>query len=89
MGIIAFLVIGLLAGLIARALLPGNQSMGLLATTLLGIAGSFVGGFIGSLFRTDGRVFDLHPSGLIFSVIGAMLLLLLVGMAGRGRRVRV
>jgi uncharacterized membrane protein YeaQ/YmgE (transglycosylase-associated protein family) len=89
MGIIAFLVIGLLAGLIARALLPGNQSMGLLATTLLGIAGSFVGGFIGSLFRTDGRIFDLHPSGLIFSVIGSMLLLLLVGMAGRSRRVRV
>jgi uncharacterized membrane protein YeaQ/YmgE (transglycosylase-associated protein family) len=89
MGIIAFLVIGLLAGLIARALMPGNQSMGLLATMLLGIAGSFVGGFIGSLFRSDGRVFDLHPSGLIFSVIGAMLLLLLVGMAGRSRRVRV
>jgi uncharacterized membrane protein YeaQ/YmgE (transglycosylase-associated protein family) len=89
MSIIAFLVIGLLAGLIARALLPGNQSMGLVATTLLGIAGSFVGGFIGSLFRTDGRMFDLHPSGLIFSVIGAMLLLLLVGMAGRSRRVRV
>jgi len=89
MGIIAFLVIGLLAGLIARALLPGNQSMGLLATTLLGIAGSFVGGFIGSLFRSDGRIFDLHPSGLIFSVIGSMLLLLLVGMAGRNRRVRV
>jgi uncharacterized membrane protein YeaQ/YmgE (transglycosylase-associated protein family) len=89
MGIIAFLVIGLIAGLIARALMPGNQSMGLLATTLLGIAGSFVGGFVASLFRTDGRVFDLHPSGLIFSVIGAMLLLLLVGMAGRSRRVRV
>jgi uncharacterized membrane protein YeaQ/YmgE (transglycosylase-associated protein family) len=89
MSIIAFLVIGLLAGLIARALLPGNQSMGLLATMLLGIAGSFVGGFIGSLFRSDGRMWDLHPSGLIFSVIGSMLLLLLVGMAGRGRRVRV
>lgn len=89
MGIIAFLVIGLLAGLIARALLPGNQSMGLLTTTLLGIAGSFVGGFIGSLFRSDGRVFDLHPSGLIFSVIGSMLLLLLVGLAGGRRRVRV
>jgi uncharacterized membrane protein YeaQ/YmgE (transglycosylase-associated protein family) len=89
MSIIAFLVIGLLAGLIARALMPGNQSMGLIATTLLGIAGSFVGGFIGSFFRTDGRMFDLHPSGLIFSVIGAMLVLLLVGLAGRGRRVRV
>jgi uncharacterized membrane protein YeaQ/YmgE (transglycosylase-associated protein family) len=89
MGIIAFLVIGLIAGLIARALMPGNQSMGLLATMLLGIAGSFVGGFVASLFYTNGRVFDLHPTGLIFSVIGSMLLLLLVGMAGRSRRVRV
>jgi uncharacterized membrane protein YeaQ/YmgE (transglycosylase-associated protein family) len=89
MSIIAFLVIGLLAGLIARALMPGNQSMGLIATTLLGIAGSFVGGFVGSFFNSDGRVMDLHPSGLIFSVIGAMLVLLLVGFAGRSRRVRV
>lgn len=88
MGIIAFLVIGLLAGLIARALMPGNQSMGLLSTTLLGIVGSFVGGFIGSLFRSDGRIFDLHASGIIMSVIGAMLVMLLVGMSGR-RRVHV
>ena len=87
MSIIAFLVIGLLAGLIARALMPGNQSMGLLATMLLGIAGSFVGGLIASLFYTNGRMWDLHPTGLIFSVIGAMLVLLLVGMAGRSRRV--
>ncbi|MCP3162895.1 GlsB/YeaQ/YmgE family stress response membrane protein [Myxococcus qinghaiensis] len=88
MGIIAFLVIGLLAGLIARALMPGNQSMGLVATTLLGIVGSFVGGFIGSLFRSDGRVFDLHPTGLLFSVLGALAVLFLVGLAGR-RRVHV
>ncbi|NTX05099.1 GlsB/YeaQ/YmgE family stress response membrane protein [Myxococcus sp. CA051A] len=88
MGIIAFLVIGLLAGLLARALMPGNQSMGLVATTLLGIVGSFVGGFIGSLFRSDGRIFDLHPSGLLFSVLGAIAVLFLVGLAGR-RRVHV
>ncbi len=89
MGIIAFLVLGLIAGLLARALMPGNQGMGLLATTLLGIAGSFVGGLIGSLFRHDGRVFDLHPSGLLMSALGSMLLLFLVGMAGRRRRVHV
>ncbi len=88
MGIIAFLVIGLIAGLLARAIMPGNQSMGLLATTLLGIAGSFVGGLIGSLFRGDGRMFDLHPSGILMSVLGALLLLFLVGLAGR-RRVHV
>ncbi|RKH12551.1 GlsB/YeaQ/YmgE family stress response membrane protein [Corallococcus praedator] len=89
MGIIAFLVIGLIAGLIARAIMPGNQSMGLIATTLLGIAGSFVGGFVGSLFSRDGRMFDLHPTGLLFSVLGALVVLFLVGLAGRGRRVHV
>ncbi len=85
MGIIAFIIIGLIAGLIARAILPGRQSMGLLATTLLGMVGSLVGGLIGSLFVRNGRLFDLHPSGLIMSVIGAIIVLLLVGAAGRRR----
>ena len=85
MGIIAFIVVGLIAGLIARAILPGRQNMGLLATTLLGIVGSFVGGLIGSLFRRDGRLFDLHPSGILMSVLGAIVVLLLVGAAGRRR----
>ncbi|MFL5320512.1 MAG: GlsB/YeaQ/YmgE family stress response membrane protein [Myxococcaceae bacterium] len=90
MGIIAFIIIGLIAGLIARAIMPGQQSMGLLATTLLGMAGSLIGGLIGSLFnRGDGRLFDLRPSGIIMSVIGSIVLLLLVGYAGRGRRVHV
>lgn len=85
MGIIAFIIIGLIAGLIARAILPGRQSMGLLATTLLGMVGSLIGGLIGSLFERDGRLFDLRPSGLIMSVIGAIVVLLLVGAAGRRR----
>ena len=88
MGILAFIVIGLLAGLIARAIMPGNQSMGLVATTLLGMVGSLVGGLVGSLFSRTGRIFDLHPSGLIFSVLGALLVLFLVGFSGR-RRVSV
>ncbi|WNZ63393.1 GlsB/YeaQ/YmgE family stress response membrane protein [Myxococcus sp. MxC21-1] len=85
MGIIAFIVIGLIAGLIARAILPGKQSMGLIATTLLGMVGSLVGGLVGSLFHRDGRLFDLRPSGIIMSVIGAIVVLLLVGAAGRRR----
>jgi len=85
MGIIAFIIIGLIAGLIARAILPGRQSMGLLATTLLGMVGSLVGGLIGSLFVRDGRLFDLHPTGLLMSVVGAIAVLLLVGAAGRRR----
>jgi len=85
MGIIAFIVIGLIAGLIARAILPGRQSMGLIATTLLGMVGSLVGGLIGSLFRRDGRLFDLHPTGILMSVVGAIVVLLLVGAAGKRR----
>ena len=88
MGILAFIVIGLLAGLIARAIMPGNQSMGLVATTLLGMVGSLVGGLIGSLFSRGGRIFDLHPTGLIFSVLGALLVMFVMGFAGR-RRVTV
>ena len=88
MGIIAFIIIGLLAGLLARAVMPGRQNMGLVATTLLGMVGSLVGGLIGSLFTRDGRLFDLRPSGIIMSVLGALLVLFLVGAAGR-RRVHV
>jgi len=88
MGILAFIIIGLLAGLIARAIMPGNQSMGLVATTLLGMVGSLVGGLIGSLFNRTGRIFDLHPTGVIMSVLGAVLVLFLMGFSGR-RRVSV
>jgi uncharacterized membrane protein YeaQ/YmgE (transglycosylase-associated protein family) len=84
-GLIGFIIVGLIAGLIARAILPGRQNMGLLATMLLGMVGSFVGGLIGSLFRRDGRLFDLHPSGILMSVLGAIVVLLLVGAAGRRR----
>jgi uncharacterized membrane protein YeaQ/YmgE (transglycosylase-associated protein family) len=85
MGIVAFIVIGVVAGLIARALVPGNQNMGLIATAILGVVGSFVGGLIATLFRSNGRALDLHPTGLLFSVIGAMAVLMLVGLAN-GRR---
>jgi uncharacterized membrane protein YeaQ/YmgE (transglycosylase-associated protein family) len=85
MGIIAFIVVGITAGLVARALMPGNQSLGLVATALLGSVGSFVGGLVATLFRSRGHAWDLSPTGLLFSVIGAMALLLLVSFAN-GRR---
>gem|GEM_PF-67609 len=86
-GIITMIVIGVVAGLIARAIVPGRQSMGVLATILLGIVGSFVGGLLGSLFSRDGNLVDLRPSGLLWSIIGAVVVLLLVGFAGRRRAV--
>jgi uncharacterized membrane protein YeaQ/YmgE (transglycosylase-associated protein family) len=82
MSILLFIVFGLIVGLLARALLPGRQSMGVGMTILLGVAGSFVGGFIGALL-TDSRVTDFNTAGIIGSVIGAILLLVLVGARGR------
>jgi len=87
MGILTMIIIGLVAGLIARAIVPGRQSMGILATILLGIVGSFVGGLLGSLFSSDGNLMDLRPSGLLWSIIGAIVVLLLVGLAGRRRAI--
>ena len=78
MTILLFIVFGLIVGLLARALMPGRQRMGLMMTALLGVAGSFIGGFLTSLV-TDHRVTDLNTAGMLGSVLGALLLLLLVG----------
>lgn len=67
-------VFGFVAGAVARALMPGADKMGCLATILLGVAGSLVGGFIWSiLFRPPWASFE--PGGLVLAVIGAMLVL--------------
>ena len=84
MTILLFIVFGLIVGLIARAVLPGRQSMGLIATMLLGVAGSFVGGFLGSLISNH-KVTDLHTAGIIGSVLGAILLMILAGGAFRSK----
>jgi uncharacterized membrane protein YeaQ/YmgE (transglycosylase-associated protein family) len=84
MGIILFIVFGFVVGLIARAVLPGRQSMGLVGTSLLGIAGSFVGGFLVSLV-THNRITDLNTAGVIGSILGALVLLVLASRFS-GRR---
>lgn len=89
MGIVLFLVFGLIVGFIARAIMPGTQKMSLLATMVLGVVGSFIGGFIGALL-TDSRVLDFNTAGLIGSVIGALIALVVAGGAfGRGIRAHV
>lgn len=68
-------VVGIVVGAIARFIMPGSEHIGILMTGVLGIAGSFVGGFIARIFSkpADGAV--VHPAGLILSIVGALILL--------------
>jgi uncharacterized membrane protein YeaQ/YmgE (transglycosylase-associated protein family) len=70
-------IVGFFVGLIARALLPGNDSMGFLATVGVGILGSLVGGFLGGLISKPAPGSKFHPAGFILSVICSIGLLLL------------
>lgn len=74
MGFIVWLIVGLLAGFIARAVVPGPDPMGFVGTLVLGLVGSLVGGFLGNLV-TSGD-FDISAAGIIGSIIGAIIALL-------------
>jgi uncharacterized membrane protein YeaQ/YmgE (transglycosylase-associated protein family) len=78
--IIWMIIIGFLAGWIARALVPGVDAMGFWMTAGLGIVGSFVGGFLSRLFSKpeEGAVF--HPAGILMSIIGAIIVLYVARM---------
>lgn len=84
--VIVLIVVGLIAGAIARLLVPGRDPMGILATIALGIVGSFIGGFLENLIQYHTlSVRNFHPAGLIGSIIGAIVLLLLLRLTGRER----
>jgi uncharacterized membrane protein YeaQ/YmgE (transglycosylase-associated protein family) len=86
MNIIAWIVLGLLAGAIAKAIYPGHQGGGILATILLGIVGAFVGGSLYSLFSTGTLALtatSLSIPGLIVAIIGAMVAIFLWGLIAR------
>ena len=92
MGIIAFLILGLLAGMIAKALLPGDDPGGIIVTMLIGVAGALIGGFLAA------ALFNAHPlddffdiSTWITAIVGSIILLLAYRMIvgarpGGGRR---
>lgn len=87
--IVLLIVVGLIAGLLARLLVPGRDHMGILGTIVLGIVGSFVGGFIWNLIEYHRLATDrFHTVGIIGSALGAIVVLLLLRVTGmeRGRR---
>ncbi len=83
--IITLIIVGLIAGALARLIVPGRQHLSILATIVLGIVGSFVGGFLANLIF-HGSI-SLNSSGIIGSVIGAIIVLLIyTRVRGRGAR---
>jgi uncharacterized membrane protein YeaQ/YmgE (transglycosylase-associated protein family) len=85
---IGFIIAGLVIGALARLIKPGKQNLGLVATLLLGLAGSVIGGVIASLLGT-GDIFELNILGFIVAVIAAVLLIgVAEGIAGRRKSVR-
>ncbi len=84
--IISIVVVGLIAGALARLIVPGKQDISILMTIVLGIVGSFIGGFLGYLlFHKDSANGFLQPSGIIGSVIGAIIALLIWTRVGNRR----
>jgi uncharacterized membrane protein YeaQ/YmgE (transglycosylase-associated protein family) len=86
--VIGFIVAGLIIGALARLIKPGKQNLGLLATLLLGLVGSVIGGVVASLLGT-GDIFELNFLGFIVAVIAAVLLIgTAEAVAGRRNSVR-
>lgn len=82
-----FIVAGLIIGALARLIKPGKQNLGLLATLLLGLAGSVIGGVIASFFGT-GNIFELNILGFIVAVLASVALIgVAEGLSGRRRKV--
>ncbi len=88
--IISLIIIGLVAGALARLLVPGRDPMGIGGTILLGIVGSFLGGFLGYvLFHKDSDQGFFQPAGIFGSIIGAIIALLIYRHFSRSRRSRL
>jgi uncharacterized membrane protein YeaQ/YmgE (transglycosylase-associated protein family) len=83
LGIIGWIIFGLVVGVIGKLLMPGRDPGGFVITILLGIAGALLGGFLGRAF---GLYDEGDPVGFIMAVIGAIVLLVLYRMMFRGRR---
>ncbi len=75
MGIIAWILLGLIAGALAKAIMPGDDPGGIIVTILIGIAGALIGGFIWNLGPGNGSYGDLDVGGILIAVVGSLILL--------------
>ena len=88
MGILAFLLLGLLAGVIAKALIPGRQSEGWLLTLVLGVVGALLGGWLGSTLLGYGLGEFFSIRTWLLAIAGAVIVFLIYGAVTGGRRRR-
>ena len=84
MSVIMWIIFGLVVGVVAKFLMPGRDPGGFIITTVLGIAGALIGGFMG---RAMGMYQENDPVGFVMAVVGAIVLLLLYRLVARPRRV--
>ena len=87
MGILAWIILGLIAGAIAKAIMPGRDPGGFIVTALIGIVGAVIGGFLGNMIFGIGGVSGVDIRSILISVVGALLLLWIYRMATRRRTV--
>jgi uncharacterized membrane protein YeaQ/YmgE (transglycosylase-associated protein family) len=90
MGIIGWIVLGLIAGILAKAIFPGAERLGLIMTTLLGIGGALLGGFVASLVGLGDPIDEFFDfSTWAAAVVGALVILWVASKLGVGRRSRL
>ena len=85
MGILAWIILGLIAGAIAKAIMPGRDPGGFIVTALIGIVGAVIGGFLGNMLFGIGGVSGVDIRSILIAVVGALVLLWIYRMA-TGRR---
>ena len=86
MGILGWIIVGLIAGVVAKAIVPGNSPSGIILTILLGIGGALLGGFLAVTFGlgSDAQTFDLRT--IVIAILGAVVILLLYNSFFGSRR---
>ena len=78
---VSMIVVGLVVGILARVLYPGDVPMGLILSAVLGVVGSFLAGFVGSMLDKEPGT-QLKPAGFVYSILGALVVIFVARFAG-------